>query len=314
MNIYIITQGARVGIDEGNIYIQDAEKRELAKYPQKLVENIFVFGNVYLTTQAISFFLKNKLRVLFLSSKGDYIGSLISIDQDKVFFKYKQWEKFKDEKIRIKLSRLIIYEKFRNQKGLIYGFSKNQNKQNIYLDFISKSNPLIENLPQTTTLDHLRGIEGIVSSYYFNALKNLIINKEFNFEKRIHYPPKDEVNSLLSFGYTLLVNFITGFIIAYSLDPYVGFYHDNKYKRENFSLDLIEEFRPLIDQMVLKLVNLKMITNIDFEKSEEKVLIKNNALNKIFYLFQKDIVRKSKIINKIEERLKFITKILKSDN
>lgn len=310
MNLYLTTQGSKIGIDEGEFYIKDPEQKELGRFPQKLVENIFIFGNVFLTTQALNFCLKNKIRVLFLSSKGDYIGSLISIDQDKVLFKYKQWEKFKNEKLRLQLSKIIIKEKFKNQRGLIYGFAKNQERKDLFMTFDEKTKPLIVEVDRAQELSKLRGLEGVFSTIYFQTFKELILNRNFSFQGRSHYPPKDEVNSLLSFGYTLLVNFITGFIISYSLDPYVGFYHENRYKRENLSLDVMEEFRPQIDQIVLKLINLKIISIDHFEKKDDYFLIKKDYLNKIFFLFQKDIISKSKVINLIEKRVNNIVKII----
>lgn len=310
MNIYLTTQGAKVGIREGEFYVEDAEKNNLADFPSKLVENIFIFGNVFLTTQAINFCLKNKIRVLFLSSKGDYIGSLISIDQERVYLKYKQWEKFNDKKIRLALAKEIINEKFKRQRGLLYSFCKNQGKLDLFEDFERKTKPILNLIPSVLYLEDLRGYEGIFSNYYFEVFGKLILNSKFIFNGRSHYPPKDEVNSLLSFGYTLLVNFITGFIVAYSLDPYVGFYHENRYKRENLSLDLMEDLRPAIDQITLKLINLKMIEVDDFEKKEDSFLLKNQSLAKIFNLFQKEIISRTKIINNIENKIKKLVRLI----
>lgn len=306
MNIYITKQGAKIGIKDGEFYVEDVNKNFLGRFPLGLLENIFIFGNVFLTTQAINYCLKNKIRVLFLSSKGDYIGSLISIDQEKVFLKYKQWEKFKNERIRLFLSKKIIEEKFKKQRGLLYGFCKNQNKLNLLDNFDQKTKPILNLLPTVSYLEDLRGYEGILSNYYFDVFSQLILNDKLIFRGRSHYPPKDEVNSLLSFGYTLLVNFITGFIISFSLDPYVGFYHENKYKRENLSLDLMEDLRPSIDQIVLKLINLRMIDTNDFEKRENIFLIKKESIKKILGLFQREIINKSKVIKNVEEKIKIL--------
>lgn len=314
MNLYITKQGAKVGVEEGELYIISPEKEELGRFPQKLIENIFIFGNVFLTTQAINFFLKNNIRVIFLSLKGDYIGSLISLDQKRVFFKYKQWEKFKDESLRLKLSKIIIREKFKNQRGLLYNFCRNQLKMNLFLEFDEKTKNLIKEVDFVSSVNSLRGLEGIFSCFYFDLFGQLILNKEFNFNGRNHYPPKDEVNSLLSFGYSLLVNFLTGFIIAYFLDPYVGFYHENKYKRENLSLDLVEELRPNIDQIVLKLINLNMLKKDDFFKENNCFFIKKESLNKVFLLFQKEIINKDKLIKKVENRLRQIVNLIEKND
>jgi len=60
----------------------------------------------------------------------------------------------------------------------------------------------------------------------------------------------------LSFVYAMLVKDCTVALIASSLDPYVGFYHQPRFGRPALALDLAEEFRPLIgDSVVLTVVN-----------------------------------------------------------
>lgn len=62
----------------------------------------------------------------------------------------------------------------------------------------------IEALDSVDNLDSLRGYEGIAAARYFPAFGQLITNSNFNFSQRFRQPPTDPVNSLLSFGYTLL--------------------------------------------------------------------------------------------------------------
>ncbi|MFY7872871.1 MAG: CRISPR-associated endonuclease Cas1, partial [Limnohabitans sp.] len=54
-------------------------------------------------------------------------------------------------------------------------------------------------------LDVLRGIEGAGAAAYFGAFDAMIKHPapEFRFHTRTRRPPKDRVNAMLSFGYTL---------------------------------------------------------------------------------------------------------------
>lgn len=313
MNLYFITQGSKIGINDGQIYIENKEEKIYREYPSKLIENIFIYGNIFITTQAIKFFLKERIRVIFLSINGDYIGSLVSIDQKNVFLKYLQYEIFKKQEKRLILSKKIIKEKINSQKEMIFISCKNQKKENFYQDFKNKIDFYENKIENLENLEELRGIEGIIQKNYFDIFKDLINNSDFYFKERTHYPPKDEINSLLSFGYTLLVNFLTGFIIAKNLDPYLGFFHENEYKRENLSLDLIEPFRSHIDRLVLNLINLKIIKKDDFLKEKDKILIKQDFIKKIFYQFQKKFIENEKIIRKIENNINFIIKFIHNE-
>jgi CRISPR-associated protein Cas1 len=87
-----------------------------------------------------------------------------------------------------------------------------------------------------------------------------------SFEKRARRPPPDPVNSLLGLGYTLLTEAMMTALEVVGLDPYIGFFHADKYGRPALALDLIEEFRaPVVDSLVLTLVNKRMLGPEDFE-------------------------------------------------
>jgi CRISPR-associated protein Cas1 len=91
-----------------------------------------------------------------------------------------------------------------------------------------------------------------------------------SFEKRARRPPPDPVNSLLGLGYTLLTEAMMTALEVAGLDPYIGFFHADKYGRPALALDLIEEFRaPVVDSLVLTLVNKRMVGPEDFEEGKE---------------------------------------------
>jgi CRISPR-associated protein Cas1 len=78
-------------------------------------------------------------------------------------------------------------------------------------------------------------------------------------------PPTDPVNSLLSFGYSLLANKVASAIQLVGFDHFVGYLHSSFYGRPALALDIMEEFRPVIvDSVVLTLLNNRMFTPKDF--------------------------------------------------
>ena len=78
----------------------------------------------------------------------------------------------------------------------------------------------------------------------------------FNVKGRNRRPPRDPVNCLLSYAYSLLVKDLTATVLAVGFDPYVGLYHRPRFGRPALALDLAEEFRPLIaDSVVVGAIN-----------------------------------------------------------
>ena len=87
----------------------------------------------------------------------------------------------------------------------------------------------------------------------------------FDFRTRNRRPPKDPVNAVLSFLYSMLMRQAMVSTLMVGFDPYMGFYHQPKYGRPALALDLAEEFRPLIaDSAALTLFNNAELKENDF--------------------------------------------------
>jgi CRISPR-associated protein Cas1 len=113
------------------------------------------------------------------------------------------------------------------------------------------------------------------------------------FHSRLRRPPPDPVNSLLSFGYTLLVYNIQSAVSTVGLDPFIGFLHSNEQSRPSLVLDLMEEFRPIIvDSLVLWLINSQVMTEQDFTRpasAGKMVIITSAGLKKLIHHYEQRV-------------------------
>ena len=74
----------------------------------------------------------------------------------------------------------------------------------------------------------------------------------FQFVERSRRPPRNEVNAVLSFMYTLQTRDIQAALETVGLDPAAGWLHTLRPGRPSLALDLLEEFRaPLCDRLAL---------------------------------------------------------------
>ena len=117
-----------------------------------------------------------------------------------------------------------------------------------------------------TALETILGMEGAGSAAYFRCFGKLLSNSEqWPFPGRVKRPPTDPVNSLLSFGYSLLTNKVASAVQLVGFDHFVGYLHSSFYGRPALALDLMEEFRPVIvDSVVVSIVNHRMLAPTDF--------------------------------------------------
>ena len=125
----------------------------------------------------------------------------------------------------------------------------------------------LKNAETASDLDQLRGIEGYAARAYFSSFTQMVKQNRvaFTFTERTKKPPRDPINALLSFTYTLLVNDCISACEGVGLDPQLGFIHATRPGKPSLALDLMEELRSLLaDRLVLTLINQKQIKPDDF--------------------------------------------------
>ena len=104
---------------------------------------------------------------------------------------------------------------------------------------------------RATSAESLLGIEGMAAKTYFAGLFALLNGRHnFDVNDRNRRPPKDPVNAVLSFVYSLLVKELTVVLQGVGFDPMLGFFHKPRYGRPSLALDVAEEYRPLIGDSV----------------------------------------------------------------
>ena len=125
-------------------------------------------------------------------------------------------------------------------------------------------------LADAASHDAMLGHEGTATREYFRAWRR-VIGDAWGSPRRERRPPPDPVNSMLSFGYTLLVQDAIAALETARLDAAVGFMHRARWGRPCLALDLIEEFRPVIvDAVVLRCLSSGMVRFEEFETTPDK--------------------------------------------
>jgi CRISPR-associated protein Cas1 len=283
--LYIQEQGA-VLRKEGGRFIVISNDKELLDVPSVKIASIIIFGNCTVTPSVIQHCLRKEIPITLLSSRGKYYGSIETTFNNNTDFERLQLFRSLDEKFALNLAAEVVKAKIYNSKVILQRHYKKNKKEEIkrVIENLTRITKKIEN---AKNIEDVRGYEGVSASGYFSVFGRML-DKSNNFYAerftRTKRPPLDPVNSLLSFGYTLLASNIYSFIKARCLNPYCGFLHSIRTGHPALVSDLIEEFRFVIDTMVINILNHRILTNKDFYFAKEPGLpcYLTNEARKIF--------------------------------
>lgn len=221
------------------------------------VEQVVLMGNPSMTGEALCYALELGMPVHYLSIFGKYLGAALPAYSRNGQLRLAQYEVHNNCEKRLALVKSIVIGKIHNQYQILYRYQQKDNPLQKYKDLVK----------QQSTLDQVRGVEGIAAKEYFGCFKNML-DSEWGFNGRNRRPPTDPVNALLSFAYGLLRVQVTSGVHLAGLDPYIGYLHETTRGQPAIVLDLMEEFRPLIaDSVVLSVISRKTIKPEDFTES-----------------------------------------------
>ncbi len=279
--LYITEQGATLRRTYSRLIIEKDEKVFL-QVPIIKITNIVIFGRVLVTIPVLELMLNEGIPCAFLSMGCRLKGRLEPVQSKNVILRVKQYERAKNEKFRVQIAREIVYGKIRNQKRLIQRFTHNHPE----IDFEEELRELdvsLKHLLLKNNISGIMGIEGQATAIYFRCYARLF-KGELKFEQRLRRPPGNPVNALLSLGYTLLSNEYLALLASAGFDPYIGFYHGISYGRPSLTLDLVEELRhPVIDMLALDLIGRQMLKEQDFTGNSDEGFFLGSEAKKIFF-------------------------------
>ena len=253
----------------------------LQEIPLIHVQQILIFGNTQITTQAMHFCLKRNIPIYLLSGKGKYFGMIDSFSTDHIELQHAQFTKANNPAFCIELAAGIIKGKIANSRIILQRLKRHHNAPELQ-QTIDQLKHSINKLDNAINLDQVRGIEGSAARSYFQAIASTL-DPTWKFNSRNRRPPKDPFNALLSYGYTLLYYNTYSFLRSKGLNPHIGYLHPMRRGHPALASDLMEEFRAIIvDSAILSLIRNKRLTPEDFEYTESHACQLKSSARKCF--------------------------------
>lgn len=223
----VITKRSKLDLQMGCLVVRNDDIKRI--FLDEVAIIICEVTSVSITTALLAECIKRKIKVIFCDEKHSPISELVSchgsFDSYRKIMVQLSWKR----KTKDQIWKEIIRAKIQTQATVAKEFFSHQ-----------QSSELEKNLQSILPGDPTN-VEGHVARLYFR----LIFGEDF---KRFNY---DLVNSALNYGYSLLLSAFNRSITSAGYLTQIGIKHCNPYNPFNFSCDLMEPFRALIDRKVL---------------------------------------------------------------
>lgn len=263
-NYYLLSEGILKRKENTIYFVNQKGKKPL---PINKIYSVYAYGQITVSSQVINLFAKEGIPIHFFNYYGFYNGSfypresLLSGD-----LLIKQAEHYLNFSKRLKLAKLFVE-----------GSAKNILKVLSYYKIDNNIKDTLKELKDAKRITEVMNVEGRIRSEYYNYFDD-ILPEEFKMEGRSRQPPKNMVNSLISFGNSLMYSTVLSEIYNTQLNPTISYLHEPSERRFSLSLDLSEIFKPiLVDRVIFYLVNKKMITKKDFNQDLNCCLLNDNG-------------------------------------
>ena len=291
--LYITQQDATLRKIDERLRVT-VKKDVLLDVPMIKISQVVLYGRITVTAATVAALMERQIEICYLTQHGQYLGRLQPKFSKNSLLRREQYRAAFDLERCVQLARGFVLGKLLNMRTWLMRMNRKLEQPEIEKS-VKRIKLACDGAKEANTVDRLRGHEGEGSAAYFSAFKHLIRppkppleepvrsqailgeveglqeggrgvpSQRWVFEKRVRRPPTDPVNSLLSFGYTLLTNELFSAVNVVGFDPYVGYLHATRYGRASLPLDLIEEFRPVIvDSVVISAINNDVLTHADF--------------------------------------------------
>lgn len=264
-SLYVTRQSAYVH-KEGETIVIEQERKKLLQVPAHSIAGIYCFGQIMVSPPLMGFCGEQGISLAFFTEYGRFLARIQGRQSGNVLLRRAQYKK--SEQSPLDIARLIVAAKINSSRAVLQRHIRNYGNNELVTNAIKALGFCLEQAESVSLIDKLRGIEGDAAANYFSVFQQMIqpsLQHDFIFDGRNRRPPRDSVNAMLSFLYSVVGQDISAALQGVGLDPQIGFLHADRPGRDSLAQDILEEFRAwLVDRLVLSLINRKQVKPSDF--------------------------------------------------
>lgn len=290
--LYVNTQDSYLRLENDTIRVMVDDETRL-RVPLHHLQSVVCFGRVKVSLPLMHQLAEEAKALVLLDESGRFKARLEGPLSGNVLLRRAQHTRSMDPVFALGFARACVAGKVRNARQVLMRGARDSHSEVDAKALNRGAQDLaatLRALPNASDLDTLRGLEGEAARQYFDRQPLLVkadLRQVFSMNGRTRRPPRDRINALLSFLYSMWMNDCRSALESVGLDPQVGFLHTLRPGRAALALDLLEEFRPFADRLALSLVNRQQVREDDFTLSTGGgVSLKPDARKTVVTAFQ----------------------------
>lgn len=284
---HIVNEGI---LSQSDYTILFENKNKKVYIPIEATKILNIYSNIIINSNFFNLMNSKDIIVNLFDKHNRYIGKFIPNNTRKsCLLLLKQVEIYNDYNKRMNMAKDILSSEIYNLKSNLKYYNRRYNHD------IKEKIKLIEKAEKEINLikehEKLLLCEARIKGIYYSCFNEILQNEKFKFIKRSKRPPQDPINALISFGNTLLYNYIAKEIYKTKLDIRIAYLHSSNNRYESLNLDLADIFKPIIvDKIIFKLINKKIINyRLHFENINGGGYLTGEGKNIVINEFYKKI-------------------------
>ena len=291
MNRLIIDKACQAKVKNATLIVDDN-----AKIPLKAIDALYISHKVDMDLRSLVLIAKADIPVVIVTTRPKEFVHIQKAYHKNADLKEAQYRALSR---RVDIARQIIAKKIANAAATL---------KSLHIDF--ESSIFLKELDAATDIQELLGIEGNMARRYF-GLYFSIFPKLLAKGSRTKNPPKDPVNALLSYLYTVLYYEIATRLVYYGFEPSIGYLH--KAFREHMALasDLLETIRGDIDLFAAGLLLDAKLLPRHFTRKADAVYLTDRGRKELWSHLKEFLERKE---TKIKKEIAWIRDIVEKNS
>lgn len=291
--LYVTVPDAYLKLENDTVRVE-VEREKKLQVPLHHLASVVCFGHTMVSPGLMHRLADEGKSLVLLDANGRFKARLEGGIAGNILLRQAQFRRADDSAFAVDFAKAVIAGKLKNTRQVLLRGAREAKRETEQATLTRGADNLAASLRALVTaadLDQVRGVEGEAARQYFACFNCLIradVREDFSFDGRTRRPPRDRVNALLSFLYSMLMNDCRSALETVGLDPQQGFLHAVRPGRAALALDLMEEFRAIVaDRLVLTLINRGQVCAKDFvEREGGAVVLEDDARRVVVVAYQ----------------------------